>query len=246
MARPCAIGGTNPFGRFIVAVLAFAICTRGAAAGQISLTAVTRNQFAGGFDVTKPVESFMESSFSLKNGETAGVMRSEVFAGTGKANQGIYAYLYQVLAPSMTALKSFSIPGFDNGNTEATINGAKVASIFINKEVGAGAMSIDKFTVLGTVQPLRLDQSSVGDLFNYFDPRFANMGAPISAGATSFIVGIFSTLKPTTTDIVVTTVQGQRLFPTAYTTVPEPATLTLLGIGVIVLIVLRRHVGLAA
>jgi hypothetical protein len=77
MARPSAIGGTNPFGRFIVAVLAFAMWTCGAAAGQLTLTAVNRDAFADAFNVMNPTKPFMESSFSLKNGETAGVMRSE-------------------------------------------------------------------------------------------------------------------------------------------------------------------------
>ena len=100
------------------------------------------------------------------------------------------------MAPGATAINTFFISDFSNMLTKATVNNAKVSSIYINAGVGAGGMAIDKFTTLGAGAPFDVFQANkplTGLLVTYKD-SFG--GAAIPAGTTAYIVGVFSTIAP--------------------------------------------------
>jgi PEP-CTERM motif len=206
-------------------------------AGALTNTAVTRNQFAAAFDVMKPVVPF--ASFTFKppgSNEAPGSISSEVFPGLG-ANLGIDAYVYQILAPGMTAINDFFISDFSNKLTTATINNNKVSSIYINAGVGAGAMAIDKFTTLGAGAPFDVFQANnplTGLLVTYKD---AFGGAAIPAGTTAYIVGAFSKIPPNQKNLSSILINNNiGLNKAVYSAVPEPSSWGLLGSGLIALV----------
>lgn len=214
--------------RTIVGLFASAVLLTAAPpsyAGNLSNTAVTRDQFAAAFDITNPAAAFLESQFSLDDPAKKGTFRSEVFAGKGD-NTDIFAYLYQIVAPSDTVISEYIISDFVK-NVTAKINNNNVTSIYVSEGVAAGT-PIDKFTVNGTVASSRVFVSDVGAegvLVGYANSK-------IPAGDTSYIVGVFSKLKPL--KISDLSINGNLIEGISYyTTVPEPSSLALGAIGLL-------------
>ena len=219
---------------------------------------ISRSEFANGFDISNPVTSFSDVHFTLIDSGTAypeGEVRSQVFAGTG-ANAGLYAYLYQVVAPPNIAggdvslghgVSELSVP-FTGGSQTAIFSpvsdlGAQsipilsATSIYISSGVDAGS-PIGGFTTLGTVPPS--SATFDGQNVNFFFTAAASAGLStqqadgLAAGQTSYIMGAFSTLAPT---MGTTTIYGSgsgtaaAFIPAA--SVPEPTTLLMGGTAIV-------------
>lgn len=203
----------------LATLLAISSASPLARAANLTNLAITRDQFAAAFDVANPAAAFLESTFTLNAPEANGLFRSEVFAGKGD-NAGIYAYLYQIVAPGNTAVSEYIISDFTK-NVVAKFGANNASSIYISEGV-AVATPIDKFVVNGTVAPTRVFVSDLGldgVLVDYTN-------AKVPAGGTSYIVGVFSKLKPTKVGDL--SINGRLVDGlNYYTTVPEPSAIAM-------------------
>jgi hypothetical protein len=192
-------------------------------------TAVTQAEFVADF---KPVNDLLSTNFTLTAGEAAGTLSAQVFVGTVPADKGIYAYLYQVMAPGKTQVNDLFVTVSDLAMATITIAGkdTKVNSIDINAGVTANK-PVGGFKTLGGLAPLIISGNAPKSvLVTYLSATGA--GAAIPAGMTGYIVGVFSTLPPITGPSLITT--GKKMtFPKTYVT-PEPSSLVLSVLAAIV------------
>ena len=201
----------------------------------LSNTAVTHSQFDATFDIGAPVNELLTSQFRfLGSGGESGIVRSQVFKGKTGVNDDVFAYLYQIQAPSRDPVDDASFRFAST--TLAKVAGVNRTSIYINQGVDADT-SIGGLTILGTLAPFNVFDSSPGILLTY--SRLTGKGRPIPKAGNGYIVGLFSTAKPTTDWMILsstTTPDPTRAM--IYTPVPVPSSLFLLGFGMSYLIVI--------
>jgi hypothetical protein len=201
-------------------------------AGLLPITPVTAANFNLAFPAVDPAGPYQAVGFDL-GGKKDGELRSEVFDSAANTTK-FYAYVYQILAPSDTALANLLIEGFGNPGV-ATIGGKAVQAITI------GAAPLAGFPGIGTVSPTTVN-SNFGAMSFEFSPALA-------AGTTSYIFGVFSTIGPTNTKQFIeggTNAEVKAYQPATTSATPEPSTIISLSIGLIGAIAYARHVRLKA
>jgi len=232
------------------------------ASGIVSLPPVnlSLSTFNSDFAPVTPVSSStMPTSYSFLNTPNAGVVESQVFAGTGSF-AGLYAYAYQfgvnpvndTSTNQATSVNSASML-FNATPTAATLmpGGSPAATYVISGSVGglnvAQAGPGNSVLVPSTIT--WLPGTNTGSLtFQYLNPT-TNTG-PLAAGATGETIVVLSTQKPGQNQYVsIQNPEPQNTYPQVYAptagpiqaAAPEPATI-LAWAGVIGALAVARRI----
>lgn len=138
-----------------------------------------------------------------------GFVTSEAWEGAGAAT-GLVVYLYQITASDSPAITGMSL----DFREPLTGIAGPVTSFYVNDGPGSVAPSSSAFNLPGSV-------------------TFSYNPAAIPVGSAGYFVGVFSPHRPGHVVASLLPIGSQQLSTpaTVYSAVPEPATVTLLGLG---------------
>jgi hypothetical protein len=203
---------------------------------ELTNTNVTAQAFLAGFDGTEIKGfGFIEKPIDFKKGGKDGVLRSQVFQGTGN-NKGFYAYLYQIVTPEKNAVDGLIIDNFPGGSPRVKIaNNDKVDpnSIYI-ADVDGKKNQIGGFKIAGNVAPSDVVEGTIKGTdivaFSFEKPDIPKGGGD---KGTSYVFGVFSKYGPQKFDVQVNS--GEKTFDQVESYAPlknpEPSTLAIFLIG---------------
>jgi hypothetical protein len=208
---------------------------------SLTPTVMSASQFNSMFT---PQTAVLTSDYAFMNTPNAGVVESQVFAGTGAA-AGLYAYAYQFGVNNVNDT-SINQPTSVNSASEL-FNATPVATNFTNARTSTFAYVITN----GQVGGINLPQSAPGSVvatpssiawlpsnttgsltFQYLNPTTA--AGPLGAGTTSGTIVVLSTQPFTQQYVSLQNPEPQTVYPLAYSPTagsigpvpaPEPATI---------------------
>jgi hypothetical protein len=212
---------------------------------DLTPTTMSAAQFSSLYQAM-PSSPELTESFSFLNTPQAGVVESQVFAGTGAAT-GTYAYAYQ-FGVSSTAIDGTGQPTSVN-SASMYFNATPVVTNFTGQNatsyvVTNGQVGNISLPTAGTGTMIQVPaslawnpNSTTGSLtFQYLNPT-TNTG-PLAPGAQSGTVILISTQAPTTQPVSMQNPDPQTIYGYAYSPeagsispvpAPEPATILAWG-----------------
>jgi hypothetical protein len=199
----------------------------------------------------------LTSNYSFLNTPNAGVVESQVFAGTGAAT-GTYAYAYQFGVSSVndatgqpTNVNSASMY-FNATPVVTNFTGTRASSYVVSDgQVGSIHMpEASSGSVIRTPSSIAWNPGvTTGSLtFQYLDPNTHT--GPLQSGALSGTTVVISTQAPTTQPVSLQNPDPQTSYPVAYSPTagaispipaPEPATILAWTSVLAALVVGRRY-----